>query len=639
MEALRTKILVVDDKAANILALTGLLQEHQVEVLSALNAQDALALVLEHEFALALVDVQMPEVSGLELARLLRGTQRTRNIPIIFVTAAHGQSMFEGYEKGAVDFLYKPIEPRVLSSKVRVFIELDQQRKQLRQLKEAAEQASQAKTQFLSQLSHEIRTPLAAVLGYSELLAMGGTTDSQRDVYVQAIARNGQALAKLVDDVLDLSKVESGLMEVESRWFSLKELLGELALTFAYKAQQKRLQLVIQSAEGVPAQICSDELRIRQVLTNLLGNSFKFTQQGSVTLSVSYSPLQGQRLLCFRVQDSGCGMDEAAAAKVFQPFSQADLTTSRRFGGTGLGLSIARKMAQALGGDVQLLSTAPDLGSVFEFTLRADGEAPAGAEAEEATFPDRERSLTGFRVLVAEDHDDLAQLVSTHLLEAGAQVELVSTGEEALTRLLGTHSIDLVLLDMQMPDLDGYQTAKRLRASGFVSPIIALTASALSGDKQRCLDAGCTEYLSKPVERSVLLSTVQRILDHSLTRGQCVLLVEDNLLAGTAVKSMLEKLECRVELALNGRQALVASAQTPYDLVLTDLQLPDIDGRMLLDQLTLHPWTTVAAHTGSPAEEIGTSPSGRRFDFLLRKPASLAQLSRLLAAVARSKKA
>ncbi len=501
----KTKLLLVDDEPANILALQYLLEDIQeAEVFSANSAQEALALLLDHDFGLALLDVRMPETDGFQLAALMRGSQRYRSIPLMFVTAEqpHSATTFSGYESGAVDFLYKPLDPRIVRGKVRTFVALDQQKKELVRLKEAAEVASQAKSRFLATMSHEMRTPLAAVVGYSELLKQPEMEPEDRQQCAEAIARNGAALAKLIDDVLDLSKIESGGLELDMAPVSSDSLLTRLKDTWQLKAVEKELEFRVMSREMPPSFMC-DEHKLFQILTNLVGNAFKFTQRGGVTVLAS---ADGSHLR-FEVSDTGCGLSQSAISRLFQPFTQADSSTSRKYGGTGLGLVISRDLARALGGDVVIASSRPEQGTTFVVTVTLQA-----AELEEGSAPVLpQHSLEGFKFLLAEDHEDLGYIVARYLREAGGEVELVGNGLQALAHLQGS-ACDLVLLDMHMPELDGFETAARLRASGYSSPILALTAAGMEEDRQRCLRMGCSDYVSKPIRRDGLLATIRKHL-------------------------------------------------------------------------------------------------------------------------------
>jgi len=389
-----------------------------------------------------------------------------------------------------------------------------------------AESSNQAKSTFLANMSHEIRTPLTAILGYGEILdeyaGEGKLPDECRES-VEAIRQSGEHLLRIINDVLDLSKIEAGKLEVERKSFSVARMLAAIQSILQPRADESGLSLATAFEGPIPATLVSDPLRVRQILINLVGNALKFTSEGGVriVLSLVRDGSGDEGTLRFDVADTGIGMTEEQAARLFRPFTQAERTIARDYGGTGLGLAISRRLARALGGRLELARTAPGEGSVFRFEIPSgslDGiemlDAPPAAPLERS--PTREPKRLDCRVLVAEDN-----LMNQHLLvrlleRAGAEVAVASDGEQALEAILrGQESprpFDLVLMDMQLPGVDGYAATRNLRGKGIDVPVIALTASALEGDRQKCLAAGCDEHQPKPIDRATLLDTVRRHL-------------------------------------------------------------------------------------------------------------------------------
>ena len=390
---------------------------------------------------------------------------------------------------------------------------------------QAARQASAAKTEFLANMSHEIRTPMTAVIGYSDLLMDPHLEPGLRVTYLQTVRRNGEHLLSLINDVLDLSRIEAGKMTLERSRFSPCQLAVEVASLMRVRATQKSLHFETTFDGPLPQTISSDPTRLRQILVNLIGNAIKFTASGSVRLTVRCVGL-GERdpELVIEVTDTGIGMTPAQVAAVFEPFTQADSSVTRRFGGTGLGLSICKRLARLLGGDVAV-ETQPERGSTFtlivptgplkgvpvlEGVTESAFAPPAAAAVAMAQLPRLAR------LLLAEDGPDNQVLIATHLRRAGAEVAIVGDGEAAVEAAVAAQAegrpFDVILMDMQMPLLDGYGATARLRVLGYLRPIVALTAHAMSGDRERCLTAGCDGYMTKPVDRDKLVALVASYL-------------------------------------------------------------------------------------------------------------------------------
>jgi two-component system, sensor histidine kinase len=397
-------------------------------------------------------------------------------------------------------------------------IELAMTNERLQAATQAARAATQTKSEFLANMSHEIRTPMTAILGYAELLAAQLRAEGDLEA-VATIRRNGEYLLELINDVLDLSKIEANRLEVERIACSPLQIVADVVSLMRVRADAKGLPLNVEYRGALPLSVLTDPTRLRQCLVNLVGNAIKFTEIGAVTILASYETSgAGKSNLRFDVIDTGLGMTAAQQERLFSPFTQGDSSTARRFGGTGLGLTITRRLAEMLGGSIELTS-APGQGSTF--TLRVEAEAVAAAqssptpdEPEESQPPVPARLPPGCRILLAEDGPDNQRLLSALLRAAGATVELMENGRQAVDRLLdrAESGVDLVLMDMQMPVLDGYEATRRLRAAGYAGPIVALTAHAMTSDRDRCLASGCTDYATKPIDRRRLLAVVMRNL-------------------------------------------------------------------------------------------------------------------------------
>ncbi|MDH3363857.1 MAG: ATP-binding protein [Gammaproteobacteria bacterium] len=393
--------------------------------------------------------------------------------------------------------------------------DLTQQKETQRSLeraRDAAEEASRLKSSFLANMSHEIRTPLSAVLGYTELLGADDLEPEERQDCANRVHRNGQHLLALVNDILDFSRIESGRSEVFLEPFVLCEFIDDLQREHEVAAREKGLQMKTTWSVTYPADhlLVADRTRLRQVLTNLLCNAIKFTSEGSVSLEVD-ADLR-RPMIRFTVVDTGIGIAPEKLSTLFEPFTQADETITRRFGGTGLGLAISARLAALLGGTL-VCDSEPGTGSrfVLEVPLRTQqGIAPASiADQVNAGSLPIDLGPEG-RVLVVEDTADLRKLMVCFCEALGLQIETASNGAEAIELLAGGASFKAILMDMQMPVMDGYSATRELRANGYGGVVIAMTAHAMRGDREKCLEAGCDDYLAKPVTLASLRSLFEQ---------------------------------------------------------------------------------------------------------------------------------
>lgn len=386
--------------------------------------------------------------------------------------------------------------------------------------KEAAEAASLAKSRFLANMSHEIRTPLNGILGFADYILIHDHSlqKADRRDYLRTIKRCGEGLLVLINDILDLSKIEAGQMDFERVRFSPHGVISDAISILRPKAREKNLSLEYRWDGVVPESIESDPLRLRQLLMNLIGNAVKFSETGGVNVIAKIDP--ASQSLAIDVVDTGVGIPEETQAALFNPFTQGDSSVTRRFGGTGLGLSICKCIVEGLGGEIRYTSE-QGRGSTFSFTIDTgslDDIRMSSIPLEDIVMeePHRTESISmqpihSKRILVAEDGETNRKLIRLLLVRAGAEVILVENGLEAVAAVRKGR-FDLILIDMQMPIMDGYSATSQLRAEGFTNPIVALTAHAMRGDEERCLQAGCTEYLSKPIRQELLLARIATLL-------------------------------------------------------------------------------------------------------------------------------
>jgi len=391
--------------------------------------------------------------------------------------------------------------------------ELQKLNTELGAAKDRAEAASRAKSNFLANMSHEIRTPMTAIVGYSDVMLEPNQTLSDRQDCLQIIRRNGRHLMALINDILDISKIEADKMTVERIPCDLPHLVIDVASLMRPKTVEKGLEFKVDFSGPIPQVVSTDALRLKQILVNLLGNAIKFTHNGRIELKVECAPTATSSEIRFILSDSGIGMTPEQVGRLFQPFNQADDSMTRKYGGTGLGLTISKRLAKLLGGDITL-QTVQGIGSTF--TVVIDGGSLEGitmrTDVTEAILSDvpapvEEVVRLEGRILLAEDGLDNQRLIALHLRKAGAEVTIADNGRIAVD-LMAKQPFDLIVMDMQMPELDGYGAASELRRRGFTIPIIALTAHAMAEDRARCLSAGCTDYLTKPIDKQQLLATI-----------------------------------------------------------------------------------------------------------------------------------
>tara|TARA_R100000306_G_scaffold62439_1_gene70151 strand:+ start:11093 stop:13981 length:2889 start_codon:yes stop_codon:yes gene_type:complete len=552
------------------------------------------------------------------------------------------------------DFALTPIRNDIndiifLAATASDITERKQTEKALEAARRAAEQANQAKSEFLANMSHEIRTPMSAILGYADIL--GAHLDDPDDlVSIETIRRNGRYLLELINDVLDLSKIEAGKLEVNFEPSSPAAVVSEVFSLMEVRAGEKGLDFEVLLPDQLPETIETDPVRLRQILINLTANAIKFTEKGKVELEVSFDTQQSPPVIKFAISDTGVGIPEPQMEAIFQAFQQGDNTMTRRFGGTGLGLTISRQLAALLRGTLAVESRV-SVGSTFTLTLAIDEASAArlvvpelSAACSRAALVDQPDSLTGVHVLVVDDRDDIRLLVQRLVERAGGTTRAAPNGLAALASVELSKTLgplfDAVIMDMQMPIMDGFEATRRLREEGFDRPIIALTAGAMLGEREKCLEAGCSSYLSKPVDeyrliQLVLESRAQVAAKERAKKGERqgyrVLLVDDNADSSSALAQLLGFRNYQVELASDGTSAIRQALSSKPHAIVLDLGLPDISGIEVMERLkgeAALDHTLFIALTGREASELGTAID--RFDHFLLKPVTADDLISLL---------
>jgi signal transduction histidine kinase len=526
-----TYFLLVDDLEENLRAVEALLRRDSLVILKAQSGPEALELLLKHDIALALIDVQMPEMDGFELAELMRGTERTRRVPIIFVTAGNAdrQRHFRGYEAGAVDFIRKPIDPHILKSKAEVFFDLFQQRQavvvqrdeiarllaETQKYAETLKEVDRRKDDFLAMLAHELRNPLAPVMNAVEILRLSETADSTIGEVREIISRQVRHMARLIDDLLDVARITRSKIELRPEQCDFRDIVRKTTEDYRGTLEAAGLSLTVELPDGtVP--LVGDCVRLAQVIGNLLHNASKFTPRGGC---VQINLRQSDETAVLSIKDNGSGMDAAVLSSLFEPFVQANQSMDRTKGGLGLGLALVRGLVELHHGSVVAASEGPGLGSDFIVRLPTTSATDDGTTQDKlpaTVFPAR-----ALQILIIEDNQDTAKSLQQLLMLLGHDVQVAADGRQAL-KMIRRLLPQVVLSDLGLPgDLDGYSIAKTIRADPTLPPIflIAISGYGQADDRLRAEVSGFNLHLVKPVERDALEHALQSMPTQSIDAG------------------------------------------------------------------------------------------------------------------------
>lgn len=600
-------ILIVDDRPENLLTLEGILENEDLNILKANSGNEALGIMLEHDISLVLLDVQMPGMDGFEVAEIMRSTERTKYIPIIFITAIskQRQHIFKGYESGAVDYLYKPLDLEILQSKIKAFIEFFQHKNalevttrelektinELNQAKKIAEEATLAKSTFLATMSHEIRTPLNGIIGMADLGLMDEEISSTERERLLDIKNSGESLLDIINEILDISKIEADKLELEEIEFSIREVINKIVKLLSVKLFQEKLEFVCNIDPLTPDILIGDPLRIRQILVNLLSNASKFTEEGVISVNIKVlDHIEEQVCLEFSVEDTGIGIPEDRIGKLFQTYTQADVSTTRKHGGTGLGLSISQKLVNLIGGQIKVESEYGK-GSRFFFKLNMI----TGTQVDKPWEIELEKPNEEYNVLIVDNHQSSSKVFSNILDTWKIRNKYVLDYTDCLD-VLQKEDFDMILVDYFLNDINGSDLADKIRKMDLKKQpeIILLSPTKGTIEVLKAKKDHKYQFFTKPVLQNDLKKLLIEhfgIVDEAIEKQNTqqennveeqkplnILVAEDQIINRKIIVQLLEKKSWKITAVENGLLAYEAVQKERFDLILMDVQMPEMDG-------------------------------------------------------------
>jgi CheY-like chemotaxis protein/HPt (histidine-containing phosphotransfer) domain-containing protein len=606
------RVLVVEDDRALCEALEAALAEDRVTVLRAGSAEEALTALAQtgsDSFDLVLLDLGLPGMDGFSLLERLRKEAGPSRLPVIVLTANQNLSeKLRGFELGSNDYITKPFELVELRARVRAVLrmqrlqmELVRANEQLEKARASAEESGRVKADFLASMSHEIRTPMNGVIAMTGLLLLTDLGSEQRD-YVETIRTSGESLLTIINDILHFSKLESGKMEIEHRPFDLRQCIEETLELLATKAAEKNLDLVYHFVPGTPEQVAGDATRLRQVLVNLISNAIKFTPAGEIFVRVESRALAtaGSDVTAdaplphefqFAVRDTGIGIPKHRLGRLFQSFMQADSSIARQFGGTGLGLAISKSLVELMGGSMSVESD-EGKGSTFHFTLRAGAIGGGPASSLHQVQP----ALSGLRVLLAEDNATMRFVLAEHTRSWGMAPVEAPTSQHALDQIRSGTNVDMAIVDANLQGTDGQSLVRELRKTPRLQHLPVVLLGKMGDRGPVAIDMPRAAYLHKPIQPALLQSALIQVrsgakpdarkalpasrLDNSMAAKLPlrILLTDDNVINQKVALRLLQQLGYKADTANNGLEAIRALERQPYDIILMDVQMPEMDG-------------------------------------------------------------